>query len=563
MGIRREIMFGFVIAAMFFAGTVSALESVMFYQVNFKLDGIEYPNTEWGRADFYYTGRTEIMYFNLTVNGSWQVQNMPLLSPMGVGYNNQTSFYFDLGTSRGYDVHDVNYGYAFTSYILGSNPPDVNNASVWDADFVQYYQSFGAPAPEPAPAQPIIGGQAKEPEKHAQDVNLFPNQQAGPNECTPTAVSNSLLYLNNKQGLGIDPNQLSISKMKEATKWDSSGASVSWPLYKDAYMKLNGLPFSTRVTRNPDEIAEEIDRKQDIELTYEWIYVNPDVNEDDPNYVIGGGAHTVVVVGITKVDDANGLRWVLEIADDVDQDDPCSGTGTREITVEPNIASGLIIRIPTGSAGLRDLVIECPEPNWFPNANVRQHWKFRGTDLRQPQQDMNSPYNRGSSTMTVSKLLLPSGSYYYTLSVGNDFDEDKMKKVRLTYIYSGDDYFGGGSDFIGPSNKYMHHSPFANWNLKSQERNWLIDGNSILIEVTEEYELKPQPPWETFEWWMTEKYCLLDVRLLTDCIPMRTPCEEAHEQGKVLEGDLNNDCTVDFKDFVKPAENWLIHLWPD
>ena len=55
-----------------------------FYQMDFNLEDNIYENTDWGSVDLFFVGQEPIMYFNLAVNGEWQIQNIPVLSSQGV-----------------------------------------------------------------------------------------------------------------------------------------------------------------------------------------------------------------------------------------------------------------------------------------------------------------------------------------------------------------------------------------------------------------------------------------------------------------------------------------------
>jgi len=137
-----------------------------------------------------------------------------------------------------------------------------------------------------------------------------PNQEAGINECAPTAVSNSLKYLNDHHSLGIDSAELTIDKMKDATNWDtygcwiwhndarSEGEKNAWWEDKDAYIQSKGWSITTRriLPENIDQIIDEIDACEDIEAE------------------IGG--HTVCIVGMA---DLGGGKYSVTIQHDKSQ----------------------------------------------------------------------------------------------------------------------------------------------------------------------------------------------------------------------------------------------------
>ena len=83
--------------AAFLCGAPANAQTLEFYQLDFDIEGVITLNSDWGVVDLSYIGSSEILYFNLTVNGSWQIQNIPVLSSEGVGYPQTQSFWFDLG----------------------------------------------------------------------------------------------------------------------------------------------------------------------------------------------------------------------------------------------------------------------------------------------------------------------------------------------------------------------------------------------------------------------------------------------------------------------------------
>ena len=74
---------------------------LQFYQMDFNFDGTVYGNTDWGAVDLLFVGQEPIIYFNLAVNGEWQVQNIPVLSVQGVDVDKTMTYYFDLGNEVG------------------------------------------------------------------------------------------------------------------------------------------------------------------------------------------------------------------------------------------------------------------------------------------------------------------------------------------------------------------------------------------------------------------------------------------------------------------------------
>ena len=283
--------------------TVSA-DEVNFSQTDFYLDGVPTLNSDWGSVNFTFTGQDPIMYFNLAANGSWQVQNIPVLSIEGEGVNQSISFAFDLGVPSGTTVTSLNYGYTFTNTTLGSMPAETGTAAVFDQEVVIDSGVAGEAIPPVQPANPLVGGAVVGGVKHAH-AN-FPNQDCGKAECVPAAVSNSLKFLNKKHNMGLNDNDLSIAKMKNATNWglkklskaagpgvdrviipyppswsDPHTVAGSWPFPdpnaaagqknawwqdKDAYMNMTNIPVTTEIITDLSKLAAEIDAGQDVEI---------------------------------------------------------------------------------------------------------------------------------------------------------------------------------------------------------------------------------------------------------------------------------------------------------
>ena len=189
-----------------------------FSQIDFYLDGMSTLNSDWGSVELMFEGSDDILYFNLVVDGNWQIQNVPVLSLKGTGNIQSQRFSFDLGNNVGEDVTAINYAFNLTTYTLASAPSGSTPATVGDDQIVLFSGGVDVSLPAaPAPAVPLIGGQAIINEQHKNEN--FPNQECGHNECAPTAVSNSLQFLNDKHNLGMNPADIDIGTMKGATNW--------------------------------------------------------------------------------------------------------------------------------------------------------------------------------------------------------------------------------------------------------------------------------------------------------------------------------------------------------
>jgi hypothetical protein len=328
-----------VLAALvtFWLGAPVNAESLEFYQLDFNLDGTITENSDWGAVDLTFTGSASILYFNLTVDGSWQVQNVPVFSIEGVDVTQTQSFWFDLGNEVGEDVGSLYYAYQLTTDTLGFPPNDSVLASVSDRWIIFYNGIIDDPGdPVPPPAGPMVGGLV---EGKPSCVNLgVPNQEQGINECAPAAASNSLKWLNATHGLRMPANAIDIAAMKKACGWTAGGCPYTWGTLKDAYLRANGYPITTRIfnANQIGQICAEMDRNQDVEMT-----------------VTG---HAVTVVGLAQLADG---RWIIIFKDDQKQGQK---TGLRTGISIYDPTTGKITAGDLKGRTLHHFVVECPLP---------------------------------------------------------------------------------------------------------------------------------------------------------------------------------------------------------
>jgi hypothetical protein len=330
--------------ALFMNGITSG--SMVFYQSDFVLDGTTYTDTDWGSVDLTYTGSASMMYLNVAVNGSWQIQNVPVLSQEGAGVTHTKNYSFDLGVTSGTPVTSLTYDYSLTTSTVGTMPGGSTPAVVSNRSFIMSSGIEDAIATLTSAVQ-LIGHVVN----GAGHVNSgFPNQDCKLNECTPAAVSNSFQFLNDKKKLGIDPSEMTIDKMKTATKWkvpprtigcyiDDNPDGNAWWKDKDAYMKAKGFPITTRKITDLSKLAVELDDDQDIELQ--------------------GGWHTAAIVGLTEL--ANGC-FAIDVAHDTQQSVDGAGTMIQTILYCPTTQKFIGSPGFFHDSGFEYAVVECPEP---------------------------------------------------------------------------------------------------------------------------------------------------------------------------------------------------------
>jgi len=240
-------------------------------------------------------------------------------------------------------------------------PAETGTALVFDQEVVLSSGIAGQEIPAIQPAKPLVGGAAVSAKKHAH--SNFPNQECGKDECIPAAVSNSLKFLNKKHNMGLNDNDLSTAKMKDATNWGTkkiggvivgtggwidhnnarpAGERNAWWEDKKAYMEKNNIPVTTRKITDLSKLAAEIDAGQDVELMGDW--------------------HCAAIVGIT---DLGGGKYKIDVAHDKQQGVTPGGLTTEPITYDP------VTKKFKGSPGwfdgssFRYAIVECPKlPSW-------------------------------------------------------------------------------------------------------------------------------------------------------------------------------------------------------
>jgi hypothetical protein len=301
-------------------------------QFDFELDGTSTTLTEWSSVDLYYTGQSAPLYFNLNYEGQWVLQNIPVLSREGAVPQFQTfSFHNGLLTRGVTDLTGTSPG--VLAYTLTAGLSGMPSGAPTGLTFRRQQEVFwtgGKPEStllNPAPST-IVGATAPVGMKAAHED--FPNQQSGPLECAPTAISNSLMFLKNSNpsdawnGLALDR-----ETMKTATKWESDGCwifhddtrtgtskNAFWE-DKDEYMQANGYPVMTTTTTNLGAVLQAVKDGKDVELELK--------------------GHTVAVVGIV---DLGGGKYSIDIAHDALQDDDSAGLKVETIQWDGSNWSG-------------------------------------------------------------------------------------------------------------------------------------------------------------------------------------------------------------------------------
>ena len=325
--------------------------SLIFDQLDVVLDGSTIADSDWGAVDVTYTGSDELLYFNLAVDGLWEVQNAPLMSIQSAGIVQTETFNFDLGIEPGTDVRELEYAAEIGTTPLDEIPLGATRAAVGDRTY-EIASGYLSRTISFAPAVPFLA-----PPQEAKPVvhKDFPNQESRLNECVPTAVSNSLLWLDRKHKLGIDEAKLSIDKMKEATGWHpatagkEAGCDQGWEGKKDAAMKKAGLPIETRKVKPTDfgDVYNALAQDCDVELTTR--------------------RHAVAVIGMSGCDPTKPVdsktKCDLVVAHDTVQGDNSQGTKSENVTFMPSsgkLGGGSTVNNAPWADKVSEFVVECP-----------------------------------------------------------------------------------------------------------------------------------------------------------------------------------------------------------
>jgi hypothetical protein len=320
--------------------------STVFHQLDFNYDGTITNNSEWGAVDVTFIGTDQIMYLNLTVDTAWVIENMPVLSTKGAGIEQTQRFWFDIG-DPGIPVGLLTQSLTLTPAISGK--PDFMTNSPVTTDWVVINTGFSGGPPGgggPAPAGKQKGGQALDPAPKLH--KNFPNQESPTNFCVPAGVSNSLQWLNTKNGLGMNPNDISIPSLGNAFGTTPGNGTLRDNIYKNkkAYCKKKKLPITTRKFSGSriGDVAKEIKNGQDVEMMVSWIGG-------------GGKGHCVAVTGIT--DHGNG-KFSLVITHDKEQNQ-AGGTVDENATYDKNTKKwGGALSKASGASNDIVFIVECP-----------------------------------------------------------------------------------------------------------------------------------------------------------------------------------------------------------
>lgn len=348
-------------------------QSIQFNQLNFNYNGTTSNNSDWGAANLTFTGNAAILYFNLTVDTTWSVENMPVLTTRGIGQSQTQRFWFKVGPA-GTQVSTLTYGFSLTPGPSGK--PTATQVATVTPDTVTIYSGFsgGTGGGTPGTAGKQTGGVAtvSTPKKH----DNFPNQESPTNYCVPTGVSNSLQWLNSKYSLGMNPSKISINALAAAfgtTTGNGTERSTIFSKKKNyCQNKKNNLPITSRHVKGShiSEIVDEVKNGQDVELMVTW-----------PG--TGGKGHCVAVTGGT---DLGGGKYALLITHDSKQNQAGGTVDETAIYDKNNKKWDGALSAASGQSGEILYIIECPTvkskqtTNLLPGGNSHKFISNSGTE---------------------------------------------------------------------------------------------------------------------------------------------------------------------------------------
>jgi hypothetical protein len=329
---------------------LAGLVGIDIAQISFLQGADTVLNSDWGSASITYTPSTSFQFFNLVVNGSWQVQNVPVASLSTLNSTQSMTFDFNLGVPRGMPAGTVSYVALLADAPLNGPPTGTPVNTTPAVRDVTVGGLAGPLGPIPA-ALPLIG---KLPIDFAFNFDMV-NQDVGVDECAPGAFSNSLMWLDRNGALNIPANLKSVDGLKGPTNWSPPMKDVNGnPIPGTGGVPVNaylgkGAALSAYVTTRfitPANIADalaEMKRGEDIEI---W-----------------GDHHAAVASGIIRNLDGT---WTIYATHDTMQG-AAGGTVTEPIVFDP--ATGLLTGGAPGFFGgfqLRGFVDESPVPEPVP-----------------------------------------------------------------------------------------------------------------------------------------------------------------------------------------------------
>ena len=321
------------------AVTVSRLRS--------SLDGVEPEPSQWGVVDIAYIPTPELRFFNLSLGDQWPLRNVPVFPTLYQIDRYEQSSYFRLPDRE--EPDGIQVGYRITHAPLDDMPAATQRVRLHERSETYFTGVHDAPMGDPADAPPPFRGA---PLADVVYCRLdYPNQPCGKNECGPTAVSNSLRWLNKTYGLGIPQEKLTINAWKGILGWAGDGVeNGDWANRKVNYCndKNNALPVDS--TKLPGaHVAEALKQFKAGQAVEMFV-----------------GNHITALICMALDSDGNYVATAVSDAAQEGQDKPGKPVSqTVQIDANGRTTSGPEWAVGKGGAGLaiQNFVVQCPHPN--------------------------------------------------------------------------------------------------------------------------------------------------------------------------------------------------------
>lgn len=330
---------------------------VTFEQLDLDINGEVTEDSSTGMATLTYNPFTELIYFNLAVNGEWVIKNVLVPGKNMTAANEPFSFSFDLGVDDGTDVTSLEYAFSLTPDTIDTMPSPAVTATVSDGSYII---DNGLPAPSEEISEnelddpmgaPLKPGSITLVDYAGQDMNYPVNQECGKKECAPAGLSNSLRYLNSKHdlGLGGEGKEITIAKMKEIIGWEGGNCPADYAEKKKAFMDGNAnYPITTEIIYPKgdgskfDRVLNDLKTGQDVEL-----------------WVLNGINHLVMLKFVYKYKDEEGkVKYGVYVTHDTQQGEE-GGTKTEFYKYDPE-EDKFRGKGKLNGTKIKQIVVECP-----------------------------------------------------------------------------------------------------------------------------------------------------------------------------------------------------------